>query len=242
VRRRESRRCRCRCRCRCRRWTGPRRSCRFGPGCPEKAAHDYVRHGTTTLFAGRSVCHLRRLSANPIGDYLEAARSSPAYRCFRRRLSCDRRRRDGLRSRNPWLLSAAQACWPAPPRLSEHVPFHAQPPDLLHHSLRPVLRNPATCRLTPLHRAVLVGATHRDCRCALSVRGEVNPTLLAQPGTAARPGREGLRRDAANAETEGMTIALHQLGQPEITVTGLGQPDEPMLTPWLGEPSAVSCS
>ena len=29
-------------------WTGPRRSCRCALGCPEKATHDYVRHGTTT--------------------------------------------------------------------------------------------------------------------------------------------------------------------------------------------------
>jgi len=31
--------------------TGPRRSCRCGPGSPEKQTHDYKRNGTTTLFA-----------------------------------------------------------------------------------------------------------------------------------------------------------------------------------------------
>ncbi len=36
-------------------WTGPRRSCRCGPGLPEKATHDYVRHGTTTLFAALEI-------------------------------------------------------------------------------------------------------------------------------------------------------------------------------------------
>ena len=36
-------------------WTGPRRSCRCGPGLPEKQTHDYVRHGTTTLFAALEV-------------------------------------------------------------------------------------------------------------------------------------------------------------------------------------------
>ena len=36
-------------------WTGPRRSCRCGPGCRRRRTHDYVRHGTTTLFAALEV-------------------------------------------------------------------------------------------------------------------------------------------------------------------------------------------
>jgi hypothetical protein len=36
-------------------WTAPRRCCRCGPGSPKKATHDYVRHGTTTLFAALEV-------------------------------------------------------------------------------------------------------------------------------------------------------------------------------------------
>ncbi len=40
---------------RSRHWTGPRRSCRCGPGCRRQRTHDYVRHGTTTLFAALDV-------------------------------------------------------------------------------------------------------------------------------------------------------------------------------------------
>ncbi len=40
---------------RCRRWIGPLRSCRCAPGCRKKRTHDYVRHGTTTLFAALEV-------------------------------------------------------------------------------------------------------------------------------------------------------------------------------------------
>ena len=32
-------------------WNGPSRSCRCGPGIPERQAHDYARHGVTCLFA-----------------------------------------------------------------------------------------------------------------------------------------------------------------------------------------------
>ena len=40
---------------RSRRWTGPRRSCRCGRACRRRQTHDYVRHGTTTLFAALEV-------------------------------------------------------------------------------------------------------------------------------------------------------------------------------------------
>ena len=40
---------------RSRRSTAPSRSCRCGPGLPEKATHDYKRNGTTTLFAALEV-------------------------------------------------------------------------------------------------------------------------------------------------------------------------------------------
>jgi transposase len=36
-------------------WNAPRRCCRPGPGVPEKRSHDYIRHGTTTLFAALEV-------------------------------------------------------------------------------------------------------------------------------------------------------------------------------------------
>ena len=40
---------------RSKRWTGPRRCCRMQPGLPERRTHDYVRHGTTTLFAALNI-------------------------------------------------------------------------------------------------------------------------------------------------------------------------------------------
>jgi hypothetical protein len=40
---------------RSRRWTGPRRSCRCSPGLAERRSHDYVRHGTSTLFAALDI-------------------------------------------------------------------------------------------------------------------------------------------------------------------------------------------
>ena len=40
---------------RSRRWNGPRRCCRCGPGSPRKRTHDYIRHGTTTLFAALEI-------------------------------------------------------------------------------------------------------------------------------------------------------------------------------------------
>ena len=40
---------------RSRRWTGPRRCCRCSRGLPERRSHDYVRHGTTTLFAALEI-------------------------------------------------------------------------------------------------------------------------------------------------------------------------------------------
>ena len=40
---------------RSRRWTGRRRCCRCSPGFPEHRTHDYVRHGTTTLFAALEI-------------------------------------------------------------------------------------------------------------------------------------------------------------------------------------------
>ena len=40
---------------RSRRWTAPSRSCRCAPGVPERRTHDYMRHGTTTLFAALDV-------------------------------------------------------------------------------------------------------------------------------------------------------------------------------------------
>ena len=40
---------------RSRRWTGPRRSCRCARESRRKPTHDYVRHGTTTLFAALEV-------------------------------------------------------------------------------------------------------------------------------------------------------------------------------------------
>ena len=32
-------------------WTGPRRACRYCPTTPARMTHDYVRNGTTSLFA-----------------------------------------------------------------------------------------------------------------------------------------------------------------------------------------------
>ena len=38
-----------------RRWTGRRRCCRWRTGSTEKHTHDYVRHGTSTLFAALDI-------------------------------------------------------------------------------------------------------------------------------------------------------------------------------------------
>ena len=46
---------------RCRRWTAPPRSCRCCPG-PAAATHDYVRHGTTNLYAALDVASGKVLS------------------------------------------------------------------------------------------------------------------------------------------------------------------------------------
>ena len=40
---------------RSRRWIGPRRPCRCGRGAGERQTHDYIRHGTTTLFAALEI-------------------------------------------------------------------------------------------------------------------------------------------------------------------------------------------
>lgn len=55
---------------RSRHWTGLHRSCPLLPGLPERATHDYPRHGTTTLFTALEVatgtvtdaCYLRHRS------------------------------------------------------------------------------------------------------------------------------------------------------------------------------------
>jgi hypothetical protein len=48
---------------RSKRWIAPSRSCRFDRGLPERQTHDYLRHGTTTLFAALEVA-TGRISAN----------------------------------------------------------------------------------------------------------------------------------------------------------------------------------
>ncbi len=72
-------------RARSRRWTGPRRSCPFGLGSRRSRTHDYVRHGTTTLFAALEVatgkvtdaCYPRRRNEEFLTFLKQVAKAYP---------------------------------------------------------------------------------------------------------------------------------------------------------------------
>ena len=104
---------------RSRRWTGPRRSCRCGPGLPEKATHDYVRHGTTTLFAALEVatgkvtdaCYPRHRHEEFLRFLKQVAKAYP------RRASCTSSCDNYATHKHP---DGARPGWPSNPRITLH--------------------------------------------------------------------------------------------------------------------------
>ena len=103
---------------RSRRWTGPSRSCRCGPGIPERQTHDYIRHGTTTLFAALEIatgkvtdaCYPRHRHQEFLRFLKKVAAAYPRPRAARR-----------LRQlRHPQARRRPRRGWRSNPRITLH--------------------------------------------------------------------------------------------------------------------------
>ena len=110
---------------------------------------------------------------------------------------------------------------------AEDVVLQAQLPDALDDRRSPVTAGADSLDGHAFVHAMLLRPAQQQRSGAVGVCGEVDAALHAGPGQPARPRGHRLSCDAADAGAESLA-AMQEVGQPEIVVPELGEPDEVM--------------